>query len=99
MKKSQSLNIVNYVHEEEKEVPITGIYSPDHNLSGWISERDFLIDEFKLPSIYNTFVGGQKYNIIEGSSKSDWNSIILKNIRSKTNTLASKRVRRSSLFI
>lgn len=80
MKKSQSLNIVNYVHEEEKEVPITGIYSPDHNLSGWISERDFLIDEFKLPSIYNTFVGGQKYNIIEGSSKSDWNSIVLQNI-------------------
>ena len=80
IKQRQSFNIINYVHEEKKEYPITGVYSPDHDIGGWLTERDFVIDEQKAASVFNTFVGGQKYNLLEGTSKSDWNSIVLKNI-------------------
>jgi len=76
MKISQALNIKSYVHQEEKVRPITGIYSKDFDLFGCITEKDFFIDENNIRSQYNTFIGGQKYNILEGTEKKDWNSIV-----------------------
>lgn len=80
MKSSQTLNIKSYVHEEEKIKPITGIYSKDFNLSGCLTERDFFIDDNNIKMQYNTFVGGQQYNIYEGTQKKDWQSIVREGI-------------------
>lgn len=80
MKSSQTLNIKSYVHEEEKIKPITGIYSKDFDLSGCLTEKDFFIDDNNIKMQYNTFVGGQAYNIFEGTEKKDWQSIVREGI-------------------
>lgn len=80
MKSKQELDIVSHVHKEEKTRPITGVHSPDYNLTGWKFERDSIRSKNDARANYNSFVGGQNYNIEEGSFKSDWNSIVIDNI-------------------
>ena len=80
MKSKKSIDIVSHVYKEEKTRPITGVHSPDFNLSGWKFERDSVRSKNEAKMNYNTYVGGQEYNIEEGSFKSDWNSIVLDNI-------------------
>lgn len=81
MKTNQSLFVTNYVHQEEKTLPITGVHSPDFSLSGWICDRDFVLNERNSYSMFETFIGGQKHSLQDGTLKSDWNSIVLDGLK------------------
>ena len=80
MKSKQTIDVVSHVHKEEKTRPITGVYSPDFNLTGWRYERDSIRAKNESKMNYGTFVGGQEFNLEEGTFKSDWNSIVADNI-------------------
>ena len=83
MKKQQSLNVANYVHQRKTNNKTVGVYSSDFPVKGWISDRDRFLDSRSATSRYDTFVGGQKYNLLEGTTISDWNSIVLQDIELK----------------
>lgn len=83
MKKQQSLNVTNFVHQRKTNNKTVGVYSTDFPVTGWISDRDRFLDSRLAVSRFDTFVGGQRYNLLEGTSISDWNSIVLQDIELK----------------
>lgn len=81
MKVKQKLFIENHVHLKKQDRPITGVHSPDHDLTGWVTDKSFILSNSSAFSRYDTKVGGQRYNILEGTFKSDWNSVVSRGIK------------------
>tara|TARA_Y100001973_G_scaffold64535_1_gene94262 strand:- start:1099 stop:3888 length:2790 start_codon:yes stop_codon:yes gene_type:complete len=64
-------NIVTTTHDY---TPLTGVYSIDDNIDGWLWDRRF-IEEYNVPaSRYMETIGGHSFGLKEGTKRMFWNS-------------------------
>ena len=64
-------NVVSCVYDT---VPLTGVYSPDYSIDGWIWDRRILPDHSDIKTMYNTYLGGHRYGLKEGVIQDYWQS-------------------------
>ena len=80
MLKQLDLNIKNYVHSEEKDIPLVGIYNEDYDINVATTDKSAVVSVNDIRTRYNTYVGGHEFNITEGAKFLDFNSIVFKGI-------------------
>ncbi len=80
MLKNKVLNIKNYVHKEDKDLPLVGIYNKDYDIKTATSDRSSIVSKSDVTSRYNTYVGGNLYGILDGAKESDFNSMVFSGI-------------------
>ena len=78
--KSVSLEIVNYSEPTDKHVPLTGVWSVDDEIDGWSWDRRAMQSNGVLTTRYNTYVGGHKVGLLDGTKLSHWQSGVLTGI-------------------
>ena len=71
---SVSLEIENNVNPTDKYVPLTGLYSVEDSISGWLWDRRRLENELLLESQHNSFIGGHVAGLTDGSWLEQWMS-------------------------
>jgi hypothetical protein len=80
MLKQLDINIKNYVHNEEKDIPLVGIYNEDYDINVATADKSAIVSMKDIRTRYNTYVGGNEFNITEGAKFLDFNSIVFKGI-------------------
>ena len=68
------LAIENVVSNAHVTVPLTGIYSPDFDIDGWLWDRRLLPNSNNIKSMYNTYLGGHLCGLREGVVQDYWQS-------------------------
>ena len=69
-----SLALHIHVSPTDWYVPLTGVHSVDSDISGWVWDKRLLESESRISTRYDTFLGGQQYNLLEGTVLEQWQS-------------------------
>jgi len=80
------LSIENIVSNIYDTVPLTGIYSPDYSIEGWEWDKKLLPDEANIRTMYNTYLGGHRYGLLEGVLQKYWQSGTIEGVEFIKNT-------------
>lgn len=71
---STTLAIENNVNPTDKYVPLTGLYSVEDTITGWLWDRRRLENDRLVQSQHDSFIGGQEYGLFDGSWLEQWQS-------------------------
>ena len=71
---TSELPIQNIVHSYREYIPLTGTYSLEEDIPGWIWDRRRWESFLQNSSKYNTYLGGQYHGLKDGTIKTWWNS-------------------------
>jgi hypothetical protein len=69
-----TLPVKNHVSSTDKYVPLTGVYAIEGNPTGWVWDRRLVEDLFLKRTRYDTYVGGVKSGLFDGTRLLDWQS-------------------------
>ena len=69
---SIEIPIINIVTPVNDTLPLTGKWSPDFDISGWIWDKRRLPSFNDVATTYNTFIGGHAYGLRDGTTEDYW---------------------------
>ena len=70
----ESLEIENNVNPSNRYVPLTGLYSVEESIGGWLWDRRRLENERLIQSQHDSFIGGHTAGLRDGSWLEQWMS-------------------------
>ena len=74
---SKDINLILNVYSKEKYFPLTGTYSTEEDISGFIYNRTKPLNSNISRNDLKTTIGGFEYNLIEGTLNDQWDGGVI----------------------